>query len=110
AKTQRLGATIALSPPTSASAIRLRQLILQHQTPATISRSGDWRLAEIEDHAGLIQAVLAGQPKITLNELRLILAEHGVSTSIETLWRFFARDWSTRKKDRNASEHACAIS
>jgi hypothetical protein len=35
---------------------------------------------------------------ITLDGLRTILAGHGVSTSIATLWRFFARHRILRKK------------
>ena len=38
------------------------------------------------------------QPDPTLAELREMLAERGVSVSIATLWRFFARHGITRKK------------
>ena len=84
----------------AASAIRWRQLVLQHGTPAAKPQGGDRRSAPIEDHAGLIHAAIEQQSDITLDELRLMLAGHGVSTSIATLWRFFARHRITRKKRR----------
>ena len=74
----------------AASAIRWRQLVLQHGTPAAKPQGGDRRSAPIEDHAGLIHAAIEQQSDITLDELRLMLAGHGVSTSIATLWRFFS--------------------
>lgn len=82
----------------AASAIRWRQLVLQHGTPAAKPQGGDRRSAPIEDHAALIRAAIERQPDITLDELRMELAGHGVSTSIATLWRFFARHGITRKK------------
>jgi transposase len=82
----------------AASAIRWRQLVLKHGTPAAKPQGGDRRSAPIEDHAALIHAAIERQPDITLDELRMELAGHGVSTSIATLWRFFARHGITRKK------------
>lgn len=82
----------------AASAIRWRQLVRQHGTPAAKPQGGDRRTARIEDHAALIHAAVERQSDITLDELRTVLAGHGVSTSIATLWRFFARHRITRKK------------
>ncbi len=82
----------------AASAIRWRQLALRHGTPAAKPQGGDRRSAKIEDHAALIHAAIEQQPDVTLEELRTMLAGHGVSTSIATLWRFFARHRITRKK------------
>ena len=84
----------------AASAIRWRQLSFQHGTPAAKPQGGDRRSAKIEDHAALIHAAIERQSDITLEELRTMLAGHGVSTSIATLWRFFARHRITRKKRR----------
>ena len=84
----------------AASAIRWRQLALRHGTPAAKPQGGDRRSEKIEDHAALIHAAIERQSDITLDELRTILAGHGVSTSIATLWRFFARHRITRKKRR----------
>ena len=84
----------------AASAIRWRQLAVQHGTPAAKPQGGDRRSAKIEDHAALIHAAIERQSDITLDELRTMLAGHGVSTSIATLWRFFARHRITRKKRR----------
>lgn len=84
----------------AASAIRWRQLALQHGTPAAKPQGGDRRSAKIEDHAALIHAAIERQSDLTLEELRTMLAGHGVSTSIATLWRFFARHRITRKKRR----------
>lgn len=84
----------------AASAIRWRQLLFQHGTPAAKPQGGDRRSAKIEDHAALIHAAIEHQSDITLEELRTMLAGHGVSTSIATLWRFFVRHRITRKKRR----------
>jgi transposase len=84
----------------AASAIRWRQLALQHGTPAAKPQGGDRRSMKIEDHAALIHAAIKRQSDITLDELRTVLAGHGVSTSIATLWRFFARHRITREKRR----------
>ena len=82
----------------AASAIRWRQLVRQHGTPAAKPQGGDRRVFRIEDHAALIHAAIEQQSDITLDELRTVLAGQGVSTSIATLWRFFARHRITRKK------------
>ncbi len=82
----------------AASAIRWRQLVLAHGTPAGKIRGGDRRTAKIEDHAAFILEAIEQQPDPTLAELREMLAERGVTTSIATLWRFFARHGITRKK------------
>ena len=82
----------------AASAIRWRQLVVQQGTPAAKPQGGDRRSTKIEDHAALIHAAIERQSDITLDELRLMLAGHGVSTSIATVWRFFARHGITRKK------------
>jgi transposase len=69
----------------AASAVRWRQLSLQHGTPAAKPQGGDRRSAKIEDHAPLIHAAIERQSDVTLDELRTLLAEHGVTTSIATL-------------------------
>ncbi len=82
----------------AASAIRWRQLVRRHGTPAAKPQGGDRRVARIEDHAALVHAAIERQSDITLDELRTMLAGHGVSTSIATLWRFLSRHRITRKK------------
>lgn len=82
----------------AASAIRWRQLALRYGTPAAKPQGGDRRSAKIEDHAPFILEAIEQQPDPTLAELRMMLAGRGVSVSIATLWRFFARHGITRKK------------
>ena len=82
----------------AASAIRWRQLVLAHGTPAAKLQGGDRRTPKIEDHAAFILTAIEQQPDPTLAELRGMLAARGVSTSVATLWRFFARHGITRKK------------
>ena len=82
----------------AASAIRWRQLAVRHGTPAARPQGGDRRTAKIEDHSAFILEAIEQQPDPTLAELREMLAARGVSTSIATLWRFFARHGITRKK------------
>jgi transposase len=80
-----------------ASAIRWRQLAVLHGTPAAKPQGGDRRSIRIEDHAAFILEAIEQQPDPTLAELREMLAARGVSVSIATLWRFFARHGITRK-------------
>ena len=82
----------------AASAIRWRQLALRHGTPAARPQGGDRRTAKIEEHAFFLLEAIKQQPDPTLTELREMLATRGVSVSIATLWRFFARHGITRKK------------
>jgi transposase len=82
----------------AASAIRWRQLALRHGTPAAKPQGGDRRSVKIEDHAAVIGEALERQPDMTLEELRVMLGEHGANFALSTLWRFFARHGITRKK------------
>ena len=92
----------------AASAIRWRQLALRHGTPAAKPQGGDRRSTKIEDHAAFILDAIEQQPDPTLAELRMMLAERGVSVSIATLWRFFARNGITRKK-RQATQRSRTV-
>lgn len=85
----------------AASAIRWRQLALRHRTPAARPQGGNRRTAKIEEHASFILGAIKQQPDPTLAELREMLAEHGVSVSIATVWRFFVRHGITRNKRRD---------
>ena len=86
-RAERFGVSVA-------SAIRWRQLVLARGPPAAKPQGGDRRTPTIEDHAAFILAATEQQPDRTLAELR------GVSVSIATLGRFFARHGITRKNDR----------
>jgi len=68
------------------SAARWQRLVLQHGTPAAKPHGGDRCTARIDDHAALIRAAIEQQSDITLDELRAMLAGHGVSTSTATRW------------------------
>lgn len=54
----------------AASAIRWRQLMLAHGTPAGKVRGGDRRTTKIEEHAAFILEAIRHQPDATLAELR----------------------------------------
>ena len=82
----------------AASAIRWWQLALRYGTPMARPQGGDRRTAKIEEHASFLLDAIEQQPDPTLAELREMLAARGVSVSIATLWRFFARHGITRKK------------
>lgn len=84
----------------AASAIRWRQLVLQHGTPAAKPQGGDRRAARIEAHAGFILGAIEAKDDITLVELQALLAERGTPVGVGTLWRFFDRHRITRKKRR----------
>ncbi len=82
----------------AASAIRWNQLELRYGTPAAKPHGGDRRTAKVEGHASFILDAIEREPDPTLAELREMLAARGVSVSVATLWRFFARHGITRKK------------
>jgi transposase len=80
------------------SAIRWHALARRTGTATPRQQGGDRRSGRIEAHADVILAAVAKQPDITLAELRELLAGHGVSVGIATLWRFFTRRKITLKK------------
>ena len=82
----------------AASAIRWRQLVLQHGTAAAKPQGGDRRAARIEAHAAFMLSAIEAKDDITLVELQALLAERGTPVGIGTLWRFFDRHRITRKK------------
>jgi len=84
----------------AASAIRWRQLVVQHGTPAAKPQGGDRRTARIDAHAAFILEAIEAKDDITLVELQALLAERGTPVGIGTLWRFFDRHRITRKKRR----------
>lgn len=59
---------------------------------------GDRRSAGIEVHGGAILSLMEDEPDMTLGELQARLGEHGVHTTVSSLWRFFKRHRITRKK------------
>ncbi|MES2494425.1 MAG: IS630 family transposase [Pseudomonadota bacterium] len=89
----------------AASAIRWRQLVLQHGTPAAKPQGGDRRAARIDAHAAFILGAIEAKDDITLVELQALLAERGTPVGIGTLWRFFDRHRITpQKKTAHATE------
>ncbi|KQM38741.1 transposase [Sphingomonas sp. Leaf10] len=91
-------AAVARFGVSAASAIRWRQLVVQHGTPAAKPQGGDRRAARIDAHAAFILAAIKAKDDITLVELQVLLAERGTPVGIGTLWRFFDRHRITRKK------------
>ena len=76
---------------------------------------GDKRSARIEGFAPVILGAVDAKPDITLAELRELLAEHGASFALSTIWRFFARHKITLEKvsaccRAGASRRPCAAS
>ena len=82
----------------AASAIRWRQLVVRHGTPAARPQGGDRRMARTDAHATFILDAIEAMDDITLVELQALLAERGTPVGIGTLWRFFDRHRITRKK------------
>ncbi len=82
----------------ASSAIRWRQLALQHGQAVAKSRGGDRHSGRIEAHGCFIRELVAEQGDMTLIEIQARLVERGVSVGIGTLHRFFARHAITRKK------------
>lgn len=61
-------------------------------------QGGDMRSRRVEERAADILAIWEARKDISLEELRLALAETGLIVSVAGLHRFFARRGMTRKK------------
>jgi transposase len=64
-------------------------------------RYGGWNKPSLAPHAAVIRDLVGHQNDITLEELRLQLAERGIETSCPTLCRFLKSAELTRKKRPN---------
>jgi transposase len=82
----------------AASVIRWAQLRQEQGHARPKPQGGDKSSHRIEAHAEVILEAVRRQPDITLEELRALLAERGVSVAVSTLWRFFDRRGITFKK------------
>ncbi len=82
----------------AATAVRWAQLQRAAGSLAPGRQGGDMRSRTTEVHAPHIMAAYEAAPDGTLVELRLALAEEGISLAVATLWRFFRRRRITRKK------------
>jgi transposase len=80
------------------SAIRWRQLALQHGQAVAKPRGGDRHSGRIEAYGGFIRELVTEQGDMTLVEIQARLVERGVSVGVGTLHRFFVRHAITRKK------------
>ena len=80
------------------SAIRWRQQQLSQGHLQPGRPGGDVRSAVLEAHHGYLLALIEETPDLTLDEIRLALADFGLSVSVATVWRFFERHNITRKK------------
>ena len=61
-------------------------------------QGGDMRSRRVEERAADILAIWEARKDISLDELRLALAETGLTVSVASLHRFFVRRGMTRKK------------
>jgi transposase len=84
----------------AASAIRWQARRREGGDARPKPQGGDRLSHRTEAHAGLIRAMLAEVPDITLPELKARLADDGAHVSVPALWRFCRRHKITRKKRR----------
>jgi len=82
----------------AATAVRWAQLQRDAGSVAPARQGGDMCSRTTEVHAQRIMAAYEAIPDGTLAELRVALAEDGISLAVATLWRFFRRRAITRKK------------
>ena len=82
----------------AASVVRWDQLRRQQGHARPKPQGGDKSSHRIEAQADVIFEAVQRQPDITLKELRVLLAERGMSVAVSTLWRFFDRHGITLKK------------
>jgi transposase len=84
----------------ASSAIRWAAMAREAGSVTPGRLGGDRRSSRIEAHAALILDIVDQKSDVTLQEIRVALAELGVSAGIGTLWRFFDRRRMTWKKRR----------
>jgi transposase len=82
----------------ASSAIRWRQLALEHGQAVAKIRGGDRHSGKIEAQGGFIRELIAEQGDTTLVEVQARLVERGTLVGIGTIHRFFVRHGITRKK------------
>lgn len=80
------------------TAIRWQAQRLETGTFAPKPQGGDMRSRRVEERAADVLALWEARKDISLAELRVALAELGLTVSIAGLHRFFARRGMTRKK------------
>lgn len=68
-------------------------------------RYGGWKRSPLEAHAERVRALLAAEPDLTIEELRIRLAGGGVQTSRSALGRFLLVHGLTRKKRPNTPQN-----
>jgi transposase len=61
-------------------------------------RYGGWKRSPLDVHAERVWALLAAEPDLTIEELRIRLAGGGIQTSRSALGRFLLAQGLTRKK------------
>ena len=84
----------------AASVSRWRKLEREQGDPKPKALGGDRRSGRIEAHGATILGLLEETPDVTLEELRLRLAERGLVFGDGTVRRFLKRHAITRKKRR----------
>jgi len=78
----------------------IRWVARRRETGSFVSKpqGGDVRSRRVEERAADILALWEARKDISLEELRIALAEVGLAVSVAGLHRFFARRGMTRKK------------
>jgi transposase len=85
----------------ASSAIRWVQRVKDSGSYAAKATGGDVRSRKIEAHKDWLLALVAGEPDLTLEEIRgRLLAEKSFKASVSMIWRFFRRHGISFKKRR----------
>jgi transposase len=84
----------------AASVSRWRALDRRQGDARPKALGGDRRSGRLEAHRNTILALLAQTPELTIEELRRVLGDRGLTFGFGTIQRFFIRHAVTRKKDR----------
>jgi transposase len=93
----------------AASVSRWRARRREQGDPRPKALGGDRKSARIEAHKTKILSLVEETPDITIEELRLSLAEFGLVFGFGTIQRFFKRHAITRKKRRRAQPSRTAL-
>jgi transposase len=63
------------------------------------AKFGGYRTYTLDPHRALVLAQIGAIPDLTLHRLKAVMAEHGVTVSHDTVWRFLRRAGQSFKKN-----------
>ena len=72
----------------------------RHRREGTVAarQRGGYKVSPLDAHKDWLLGLIAGEPDLTLKEIRDKLAERGISSAVGSVWRFYDRQGISFKK------------